>query len=106
MTSLREFLMQLSIDPMRLAEYIRDPTGSMASAGLDEQSRRVLRSGSPAAMWEAVLGQPGAATANLPPTPPALDNTGRGSLVVVGTGIRTVGHLTLEAIAWIKESDV
>jgi len=29
----------------------------------------------------------------------------KGSLVVVGTGIRTVGHLTMEAVAWIKQSD-
>jgi hypothetical protein len=28
-----------------------------------------------------------------------------GSLVVVGTGIRTVGHLTMEAVAWIKQAD-
>jgi uncharacterized protein YabN with tetrapyrrole methylase and pyrophosphatase domain len=30
---------------------------------------------------------------------------GAGSLVVVGTGIRTVGHLTLEAISWLKAAD-
>jgi Tetrapyrrole (Corrin/Porphyrin) Methylases len=30
---------------------------------------------------------------------------GHGSLVVVGTGIRTVGHLTMEAVAWIKQAD-
>src|SRR5207248_894254 len=29
----------------------------------------------------------------------------KGSLVVVGTGIRTVGHLTVEAIAWMKAAD-
>ncbi len=29
----------------------------------------------------------------------------KGSLVVVGTGIRTVGHLTVEAVAWIKQAD-
>lgn len=29
----------------------------------------------------------------------------RGSLIVVGTGIRTVGHLTMEAVAWIKRAD-
>ena len=29
----------------------------------------------------------------------------RGSLIVVGTGIRTVGHLTIEAVAWIKQAD-
>ena len=28
-----------------------------------------------------------------------------GSLVVVGTGIRTVGHMTSEAISWIKQAD-
>jgi hypothetical protein len=28
-----------------------------------------------------------------------------GSLVVIGTGIRTVGHLTMEAIAWMKAAD-
>jgi hypothetical protein len=29
----------------------------------------------------------------------------RGSLVVIGTGIRTVGQLTLEAIAWMQRAD-
>jgi len=28
-----------------------------------------------------------------------------GSLIVVGTGIRTVGHLTVEAIAWMQKAD-
>jgi uncharacterized protein YabN with tetrapyrrole methylase and pyrophosphatase domain len=31
--------------------------------------------------------------------------TKRGSLVVIGTGIRTVGQLTMEAIAWMKKAD-
>lgn len=29
----------------------------------------------------------------------------QGQLVIVGTGIRTVGHMTMEAIAWIERSD-
>jgi uncharacterized protein YabN with tetrapyrrole methylase and pyrophosphatase domain len=29
----------------------------------------------------------------------------KGSLVVIGTGIRTVGQLTIEAIAWMREAD-
>ena len=29
----------------------------------------------------------------------------KGSLTVVGTGIRTVGQLTLEAVAWIRQAD-
>ena len=28
-----------------------------------------------------------------------------GSLVVVGTGIRTVRHLTMEALAWMRRAD-
>ena len=34
-----------------------------------------------------------------------IDMTKRGSLIVIGTGIRTVGQLTMEAIAWMKEAD-
>jgi hypothetical protein len=30
---------------------------------------------------------------------------GKGSLVVVGTGIRIVGQLTMEAISWMKQAD-
>lgn len=29
----------------------------------------------------------------------------KGSLIVIGTGIRTVGHLTIEAIAWLRRAD-
>jgi uncharacterized protein YabN with tetrapyrrole methylase and pyrophosphatase domain len=29
----------------------------------------------------------------------------KGSLIVVGTGIRTVGHMTLEAVAWLRQAD-
>lgn len=31
--------------------------------------------------------------------------TTKGQLIIVGTGLRTVGHLTSEAIAWIKIAD-
>lgn len=36
---------------------------------------------------------------------PGSNGKHKGSLVVVGTGIRTVGHLTMEAVAWIKQAD-
>jgi precorrin-2 methylase len=29
----------------------------------------------------------------------------KGSLIVIGTGIRTVGQLTIEAIAWLRRAD-
>ena len=36
---------------------------------------------------------------------PESDRTGGGSLIVVGTGIRIVGQLTVEAIAWMRRAD-
>jgi uncharacterized protein YabN with tetrapyrrole methylase and pyrophosphatase domain len=36
----------------------------------------------------------------------AAPDTRRGSLVVVGTGIKTVGQMTPESIAWIEKADV
>ena len=33
------------------------------------------------------------------------EQSNNGSLVVVGTGIRVVGHLTTEAIAWMRQAD-
>src|SRR5437879_896436 len=101
MTSLRTFLMGLAIDPAKLAAFIRDPKAAMDAAGLDGNDRRALESGSAGAMWGQLLGRPTEI-----PAPPAAQNDRPGSLVVVGTGIRTVGHLTMEAVAWIQESDV
>src|SRR5260370_17599457 len=49
----------------------------------------------------------GAAAAVLPPVGYGMTSKANkaGSLVVVGTGIRTVGHLTMEALAWMQRSD-
>lgn len=44
-----------------------------------------------------------APTARSTDEPPTLGK--KGSLVVIGTGIRTVGQLTIEAIAWMREAD-
>lgn len=106
MTDLREFLTELSIDPARLADFINDPNAAMESAGLNEQARCVLRSRSAVAMWNLLLGRPSTALDDVSSTLSPSGEGPRGSLIVVGTGIRTVGQLTLEAIAWIKASDV
>jgi precorrin-6B methylase 1 len=103
MSAVRKFLMGLSIDPEKLSAYIRDPRAALDAAGVDERERRVMRSGSAQALWDLVLGRAG--TGELPAPPPE-EGERRGSLVVVGTGIRTVGQLTMEAVAWIRESDV
>lgn len=103
---LRKFLMEVAIDPEKLARYITDPEGTMELATLDEPSRCALRSRSAVAMWDLLLDRPSSTVLDPPPPRFSTETTPRGSLVVVGTGIRTVGQLTLEAITWIKHSDV
>lgn len=105
MTDLRTFLAGLSIDPEELAAFIREPEAEMAAAGLDEAGRRALGRGSAAAMLDLLVGRAPAAGVEAPRAPEPAAAAPQGSLVVVGTGIRTVGQLTVEAIAWIKVSD-
>jgi hypothetical protein len=78
----------------------------MKNSGLDEQSRRALRSRSANTMWNLLLDRPTADLEDVSSPFIQEGTTHPGSLVVVGTGIRTVGQLTVEAIAWIKKSDV
>lgn len=78
----------------------------MDAAGLDVASRQALISGSAGALWNILLGNVLVTSDNGAFVPPATDRFTGGWLTVVGTGIRTVGQLTAEAIAWIRESDV
>jgi len=97
--------MQLSVDPVHLVDYLSNPEDTMEASGLDELGRNALRSRSVGAMWDLLLGRP---TNGIPEAPKLLteNEAKHGSLTIVGTGIRTVGQLTIEAIAWIKHSDV
>src|SRR5215469_12013965 len=105
---LREFLAGLSVDPIALSGSIKDPKGTIEKAKLDEIGRRVLHSRSPTAMWNLLLGRDNGAIEDVPMPAEireALDGK-RGMLAVVGTGIRTVGQMTVEALAWIRAADV
>ena len=107
MTALVDFLVRLSIDPAALADFVREPAAVIERAGLDQAGRRALTSGSAAALWNHLLGKPPVEDLDgAVPEGPLINGADRGSLVVVGTGIRTVGHITLEAIAWMMASDV
>lgn len=117
--SLRAFFMRLAVDPMALADFLRDPLAVVERFALDEPGRAVLAQNAERQMWDLLLRRPAAgpqAHGTGPAargTGPEANGTGKseaaaprgGSLAVVGTGIRTVGQLTTEAIAWIKESD-
>jgi uncharacterized protein YabN with tetrapyrrole methylase and pyrophosphatase domain len=104
--ALCEFLVGLATDPASLSAFVHDPRAAMDAAGLNEAGRRALAAAAAGPMWDALLGRsngaadPAAAEAN-GESPPMRD-----SLVVVGTGIRIVGQLTTEAIAWMREADV
>jgi Tetrapyrrole (Corrin/Porphyrin) Methylases len=102
MTGLRAFLTRLATDPEALAAYLRDPQAAAEAAGLDAAARQALGGGA-GAIWDVLLGRP---RGDIPaPEPPASDVARQGSLVVIGTGIRTVGHLTIEAMAWMRIAD-
>jgi Tetrapyrrole (Corrin/Porphyrin) Methylases len=106
---LTQFLSSLAVDSTLLAEALRDPRHVVADAGLDEAGRQALQSRSAGALWQLLLEQkpgPYSPATSLPPeVQEGLDGR-RGSLVVIGTGIRTVGQLTVESLAWIRIADV
>lgn len=98
---LRAFLARLATDPEELTRYLHDPRETIERLGLDKAGRQALLSASAGAMWDLLLDRP----QTEPDAEPELVVQRGGSLIVVGTGIRTVGHLTIEAIAWIKAAD-
>jgi hypothetical protein len=104
--ALCDFLVGLATDPAALTAFVHDPRAAIDDAGLNEAGRRALAAAAAGPMWDALLGRSnGAADAAAVEA-----NDGRAprrdSLVVVGTGIRIVGQLTMEAIAWMREADV
>jgi hypothetical protein len=105
---LSHFLTQLTIDPKALAASLRDPRGAADRAGLDDAGRQALQSRSAQALWDLLLNREPKPVTPAPPLPveilEALDGR-RGSLVVIGTGIRTVGQMTVESLAWISVAD-
>jgi uncharacterized protein YabN with tetrapyrrole methylase and pyrophosphatase domain len=98
MATLREFLAVLATDSDQLAAFIRNPEEATQAAELEPTDRSALLSSVPSEIWPLLLGQEAAARSVKP-------EAVQGSLTVIGTGIRTVGQLTLEAIAWMKEAD-
>src|SRR5262245_56994879 len=95
---LKRFLAGLAVDPAALARFIADPEGAMAEGLLGEEDRQTLRGGDggpPQAEEPEGSGSGGSAEPGRP----------RGSLVIVGTGIRSAGQLTVEAIAHIQSAE-
>ncbi len=103
-----QFLSRLARDFTLLAEALRDPKQVVAESGLDEAGRQALQSRSAAALWQVLLEREPGPYSPATPLPPEVQEGlegRRGSLVVIGTGIRTVGQLTVESLAWISIAD-
>lgn len=112
--ALRTLLAQLAADPERMTAFIRDPMKVLGAAGLSEEERQALLSRDERRIQVAVAedlpppaqGQPAPRSEPVGRGP---DGHGpgarRGQLVVVGTGLRTTGHFTAEALAWIRAAD-
>jgi uncharacterized protein YabN with tetrapyrrole methylase and pyrophosphatase domain len=104
---LSQFLSRLTLDPKSFAAVLRDPRRVVDEAGLDEAGRKALQSRSARVLWDHFLKREGPDAPAEPLTPEIREGLEgrRGSLVVVGTGIRTVGHITIESLAWISVAD-
>ncbi|PYK86595.1 MAG: hypothetical protein DME40_16095 [Verrucomicrobia bacterium] len=125
-TDLKEFLSNLATDPWKLGEFLHAPEPVMSAANLSEADKTALRSGvsgmvaarlagvsldqeagvSAAVRRVSTAAISGAAPV-LPPVGCGMTNEANkaGALVIVGTGIRTVGQLTMEALAWMQRAD-
>ncbi len=105
---LKTFLARLAMDPDALSEALRDPRGTAERVQLEPEGLAALRSRSPQMLWDHLLERPPQPAQPAPPLPVELTEAlegKRGSLVVVGTGIRTVGQMTVESLAWLKAAD-
>jgi Tetrapyrrole (Corrin/Porphyrin) Methylases len=105
---LRDYLVRLATEPTALAAFVRDPDAAMDDACLDSTGRDALIAADIGPIWNALLdrvatnGSAKAAHSN----GARMADRQRESLIVVGTGICAVGQLTVDAIAYMKESDV
>lgn len=76
---LNEFLISLSLDPQKREEFYQDPDGVLDDTSLSEDEKDLIKSGNASQIRLAIFQKPA------------------GSLIIVGTGIRLVTQITLEA---------
>jgi uncharacterized protein YabN with tetrapyrrole methylase and pyrophosphatase domain len=103
-TSLKRFLAGLAVDPAALARFLANPDGAMSVARIAQRDRELMRRGEAQALLTCLAAAAGGEPRR-DVEPRRSMKSGKGSLVVVGTGIRSVGQLTVEAIAHIKSAE-
>jgi hypothetical protein len=109
--ALRQLLARLAADPGLLTEFVNTPDTVMTDAGLSQQERFALISRDQLQIQQSVVedlippGTPNPSDRGQQPAEERSHSGRRGQLVIVGTGLRTTGHFTAEAIAWIRAAD-
>jgi siroheme synthase len=113
--SLRQVMAKLALDPDALARFLKDSESFLTQSELAERDRELLRNPQAGPLLSSLsVDLWHGCGALLEETNPAMrdstaasgDAIGRnGSLVVVGTGIRSLGQLTVETVAQIKSAD-
>jgi precorrin-6B methylase 1 len=109
-----DFLVDLSNNPKKLEAFAEDPEAVLDGAQLTDEARAALLSRNPAEVRAVVdseskslmpiIGLLQGNDIEDEPTP-IRDPSNPGSLVVVGTGIKLVAHITIEAVEHIKNGD-
>lgn len=84
---LNEFLIFLSLNPQKREEFYRDPDGVLDCTSLSEEEKDLIKSGNASQIRLATFQKP------------------VGSLIIVGTGIRLVTQITMEAENCIRYAD-
>jgi len=94
---------RLAVDPEASSRFSQDPLKAMHDAGLPLESQAALLSGDQDRIRAALAAVP---------APQALSSnftirvsSSRGSLTIAGTGIRSVGQMTIESITAIRRAD-
>jgi hypothetical protein len=106
--ALTTFLARMAVDPAAFARFVADAAAAVTEADLSPEERALLFSGDQNRLYAALASahsapRQGAHVASPPGAPAAGVNDE--DLVVVGTGIRAIGQLTGETIAWMKSAD-
>jgi len=106
---------KLAVDPDALGGFLRDPETTMAESRIEEGDRDLIRNSQLEALFDRlsidlwsghdVAPETVAFAASNSSGNTLSEGAPKGSLVVVGTGIRSLGQLTVESIAHIKYAD-
>ena len=100
---LKQFMVRLATDVELLSRFVADAGGTARAEGLSDEEIDILLSGDQNRIYLGLVPHP---PIPMPPVAqPQRPNTFDEQLIVIGTGIRTIGQLTMEAIAWIRCAD-